>query len=109
MFLELVTGVVVHHAAADHASRSAQREPLHDWSGVAHCESTDDWHINTGNGYYGGLQESQSTWDSFGGREFAPRPDLATEAQQIVVAERIYAVQGDGAWPVCHVYLRSAA
>jgi len=71
------------------------------WDEVAECESGGDWHINTGNGYYGGLQFAQATWEAFGGTEFAPRADLATREQQIAVAERVLAGQGPGAWPTC--------
>jgi phage-related minor tail protein len=73
----------------------------HNWDAVAMCESGGNWSINTGNGYYGGLQFSQSTWDAFGGQEFAPRADLATKAEQIAVAERVLVGQGPGAWPTC--------
>ena len=76
-----------------------------DWSGVAQCESGGNWAINTGNGYYGGLQFSQSTWEAYGGTAYAPRADLATRAQQEAVAERTLASQGVGAWPVCGQYL----
>lgn len=70
---------------------------------ISRCESGGNWHINTGNGYYGGLQFAQSTWmdKQFRGYEFAPRADLATEDEQIMVAERVLSVQGWGAWPVC--------
>jgi len=71
------------------------------WDRVAACESSGNWHINTGNGYYGGLQFVQSTWVGYGGRAYAPRADLATKAQQIAVARRVLASQGPGAWPVC--------
>jgi nucleoid-associated protein YgaU len=74
------------------------------WDNVAHCESGGNWHINTGNGYYGGLQFAQHTWVSFGGVQFAPRADLGTKAQQITVAERVLHGQGWGAWPVCSHY-----
>ncbi|MEU2351308.1 transglycosylase family protein [Modestobacter sp. NPDC049651] len=73
----------------------------HDWSGVAQCESGGNWSINTGNGYYGGLQFSQSTWAGYGGTAYAARADLASPAQQIAVAEKVLAGQGIGAWPVC--------
>ncbi|HYH24110.1 MAG TPA: transglycosylase family protein [Blastococcus sp.] len=72
-----------------------------DWDAVATCESGGNWSINTGNGYYGGLQFSSSTWSGFGGAEFASRADLATREEQIAVAERVLAVQGPGAWPTC--------
>lgn len=71
------------------------------WDKVAQCESTGNWHINTGNGYYGGVQTSLSTWNAYGGQQFAARPDLATKEQQIIIANRILAGQGIGAWPVC--------
>jgi LysM repeat protein len=77
----------------------------HDWSGVAHCESSGNWSINTGNGYYGGLQFGSPTWLEHGGAEFAPRADLATPAQQITVAERVLLTQGAGAWPSCGRHL----
>lgn len=80
----------------------------HDWSGVADCESSGDWAINTGNGYYGGLQFSQDTWNAYGGTEFAPRADLATPYEQQVIAERTLNGQGRGAWPSCGKYLRDA-
>lgn len=72
-----------------------------DWDAVAQCESGGNWSINTGNGYYGGLQFSASTWAAFGGGEYAPRADLATREQQIAIAEKALAVQGKGAWPTC--------
>jgi murein DD-endopeptidase MepM/ murein hydrolase activator NlpD len=80
---------------------SVQAASLDVWEKVAACESSKNWKINTGNGYYGGLQFSQSTWEAFGGREFAPRADLAGKNQQIIVAERVLKGQGPGAWPTC--------
>ncbi|HEY5835106.1 transglycosylase family protein [Streptomyces sp.] len=71
------------------------------WDKVARCESSGKWNINTGNGYYGGLQFAASTWKSFGGAVFAPRADLASKNQQIAVAEKVLRSQGPGAWPVC--------
>ncbi|MFJ4779969.1 transglycosylase family protein [Streptomyces sp. NPDC088762] len=71
------------------------------WNKVAACESTNNWHINTGNGYYGGLQFSQSTWRAFGGTAYAARADLATKDQQIAVAEKVLKGQGPQAWPNC--------
>ncbi|MET9397668.1 transglycosylase family protein [Kitasatospora sp. NPDC002965] len=73
------------------------------WDKVAQCESTGNWSINTGNGFYGGLQFTSSTWTEFGGTSFAARADLATKDQQIAIAEKVLAVQGPGAWPVCSV------
>jgi hypothetical protein len=96
-------------AARPAPPRSPSRPPVsagvpssaHDWDAVALCESGGDWSINTGNGYYGGLQFSSSTWLSYGGGAYAPRADLATKAEQIAVAEKVLAAQGPGAWPTC--------
>ncbi|MFF0064527.1 transglycosylase family protein [Streptomyces sp. NPDC005279] len=71
------------------------------WSCIAECESGGDWHSNTGNGYYGGLQFWQPTWEAFGGLVYAPRADLATREEQIDVAEEVLRVQTWSAWPVC--------
>jgi nucleoid-associated protein YgaU len=92
-------------ATALASTNAASASPGHDWSGVAQCESSGNWHINTGNGFYGGLQFTQSTWDAFGGQAFASRADLASESAQITVAERVLDGQGVGAWPVCGAYL----
>ncbi|WP_406496982.1 transglycosylase family protein [Streptomyces sp. NBC_01604] len=81
----------------------AQAADVDTWNKVAACESTNDWNINTGNGYYGGLQFSQSTWEAYGGTRYAPRADLATKDQQIAVAEKVLDGQGPGAWPTCSV------
>lgn len=82
---------------------SADAADVDTWNKVAACESSNDWNINTGNGYYGGLQFAQSTWEAFGGTRYAPRADLATKDQQIAVAEKVLDGQGPGAWPVCSV------
>jgi nucleoid-associated protein YgaU len=71
------------------------------WDAIANCESSGNWAINTGNGFYGGLQFTQSTWDAYGGQSYAPRADLASRDAQIAVAEKVLAGQGIGAWPVC--------
>ncbi|KAA5834363.1 LysM peptidoglycan-binding domain-containing protein [Saccharopolyspora hirsuta] len=71
------------------------------WDAVAQCESGGNWSINTGNGYYGGLQFSASTWKAYGGTSYASNASQATKAQQIAVAERVLQAQGPGAWPVC--------
>jgi uncharacterized protein YabE (DUF348 family) len=68
------------------------------WDKVAKCESGGNWSINTGNGYYGGLQFKTSTWLGAGGGQFAPRADLASREQQITVANRIYATSGLSQW-----------
>jgi cell wall-associated NlpC family hydrolase len=71
------------------------------WDAVANCESSGDWSADTGNGFYGGLQFTASTWDGYGGQQYAARADEASRAQQIAVAERVLSEQGPGAWPVC--------
>ena len=71
------------------------------WDRVAQCESGGNWHINTGNGYYGGLQFHPATWRGFGGTKYASRADLASKSQQIAIAQKVLRVQGPGAWPVC--------
>jgi len=79
----------------------ASAAPERTWNRLAQCESGGRWHIDTGNGYYGGLQISKRTWNGFGGRKHARFPDRATKAEQIRVAERIRRAQGWGAWPAC--------
>ena len=86
----LLTGVEVGFASA---------APLSTWNALAACESGGNWHINTGNGYYGGLQFSHRTWKAFGGRTH--NAHQASKAHQIQVAERTLAAQGWGAWPSC--------
>ncbi|WP_327077475.1 transglycosylase family protein [Janibacter sp. Soil728] len=71
------------------------------WDSVAECESGGDWDINTGNGYYGGLQFSYDTWLAYGGDQYAPTADQATTAQQVEIAQKVLEGQGPGAWPVC--------
>ncbi|WP_133913599.1 LysM peptidoglycan-binding domain-containing protein [Streptomyces sp. NBC_00582] len=71
------------------------------WDRIAQCESGGNWHINTGNGYYGGLQFSASTWRAYGGSAYAATADGASREQQIAVATKVQKSQGWGAWPVC--------
>ena len=73
------------------------------WDEIAQCESTGNWHINTGNGYYGGLQFDIPTWLSNGGGQYAPRADLATKAQQIAVANTVYAHRGLTPWQCAYI------
>ncbi|MFF8848198.1 transglycosylase family protein [Streptomyces sp. NPDC015127] len=73
------------------------------WEKVAACESSNNWTINTGNGYYGGLQFAPTTWAEFGGHLYAPNAHQATKEQQIAIAEKVLASQGTGAWPHCSV------
>jgi len=85
------------------ATQQASAASISTWDLVAKCESGNSWHINTGNGYYGGLQFSAHTWVAYGGTKYASRADLATKDQQINIAEKVLAAQGPGAWPVCSV------
>jgi resuscitation-promoting factor RpfB len=71
------------------------------WDDLAQCESGGNWAINTGNGYYGGLQFSHATWHGYGGGEFAEYPHQATREEQIIVAERLRATRGYAPWPAC--------
>ncbi|MFD7583778.1 transglycosylase family protein [Kitasatospora sp. NPDC059817] len=71
------------------------------WDKVAACESGGNWSINTGNGYYGGLQFTKSTWLAYGGGQYAQYPNQATKEQQILIGEKVLAGQGEGAWPSC--------
>jgi len=68
------------------------------WDAIAQCESGGNWHISTGNGYYGGLQFTLSTWHANGG---SGNPANASREEQIRVAENVLSSQGIGAWPVC--------
>lgn len=89
-----LTSVVATAAPGDAVTAST-------WQRLAMCEAGGNWHINTGNGYYGGLQISGRTWAGYGGRHFASLPSRATKAEQITIGERIKKHQGWGAWPTC--------
>jgi len=89
---------------AGHAAAATDAE----WDRVAGCESGGNWAINTGNGFYGGVQFDQNTWVASGGLRYAPRADLATREEQIAIALVTQARQGWGAWPVCSVRARLA-
>ncbi|MBA2390331.1 MAG: transglycosylase family protein, partial [Geodermatophilaceae bacterium] len=75
------------------------------WDALAQCESGGNWSINTGNGYYGGLQFDKGTWDAYGGQQYADYPHQASKSQQIATAERLYADRGDSPWPSCGFHL----
>ncbi|GHF77710.1 LysM peptidoglycan-binding domain-containing protein [Streptomyces griseosporeus] len=100
-----VTGAAV--AAPLMAAGNASAATASEWDAVAQCESGGNWSINTGNGYYGGLQFSASTWAAYGGTAYASTADQASKAQQIEIAEKVLASQGKGAWPVCGTGLSS--
>ncbi|PPA59082.1 transglycosylase family protein [Micromonospora chalcea] len=97
-------GAVLAGAAVGAASLFGPAAPASagvNWDAVARCESGGNWKINTGNGYYGGLQFSRATWNGYGGQKYAARADLASRSEQIAVAEKVLRGQGIGAWPVC--------
>ncbi|MFF7769210.1 transglycosylase family protein [Streptomyces massasporeus] len=102
-----VAGAAV--AAPLMAAGNASAATASEWDAVAQCEAGGNWSINTGNGYYGGLQFSASTWAGYGGTKYAATADQATKAQQIEIGEKVLAGQGKGAWPVCGKGLSSAA
>ncbi len=77
---------------------AAQAHSGVNWDAVAQCESGGNWALATGNGYYGGLQFSMSTWRANGG---SGSPHQASRSEQIRVAENVLRTQGIGAWPVC--------
>ncbi|MFF1869423.1 transglycosylase family protein [Kitasatospora herbaricolor] len=102
--MALIGGAVVTLPVAGLVTaNSASAASVSTWDKVAQCESTGNWSINSGNGFYGGLQFTSSTWAAFGGTAFAPQANQATKAQQIAIAEKVLASQGPGAWPVCSV------
>jgi len=88
-------------AAIPLATASPVSAATSSWDRLAGCESGGNWAINTGNGYYGGLQFADGTWDGWGGERFASRADLASKAEQIVVAARLLDSSGWGSWPAC--------
>jgi hypothetical protein len=92
-----VVGLVASVGLAAPAEAASDRT----WNRLAQCESGGRWNINTGNGYYGGLQFSRSTWRAYGGGKYASRADRATRAEQVLIAERTLRGQGWGAWPAC--------
>lgn len=96
-----LAGTAAAAAASLLTPTSAHAETV--WDRVADCESSGNWSINTGNGYYGGLQFSYSTWLGFGGGQYASYAHLASKAEQIATAQEVLKVQGPGAWPVCSV------
>lgn len=89
-------------AASLAATPAANAAPLEAWEALAQCESGGNWSINTGNGYYGGLQFSLSSWAAAGG---TGNPAAASKAEQIRVAENLLQMQGWGAWPSCSARL----
>ncbi|MBM6621696.1 transglycosylase family protein [Micrococcaceae bacterium RIT802] len=97
-----VAALALAGAAAGLGAAPASAASTSTWDAIANCESSGNWSINTGNGYYGGLQFSQQTWNAFGGSGSAAN---ASKSQQIAVAEKVLAAQGWGAWPACSAKL----
>jgi resuscitation-promoting factor RpfA len=94
----VVAAACIPVAAGGLLTGTAAAAPGVNWDAVAQCESGGNWAINTGNGFYGGLQFTLSTWRANGG---VGNPANATREQQVAVAERVLRSQGIGAWPVC--------
>lgn len=95
-----VTGAMMGTAGIALAG-NASAAPDSDWDRLAKCEAGGNWGTNTGNGFQGGLQFTQSTWRAHGGGQYAPNAHQASREQQIAVAEKVLASQGWGAWPSC--------
>lgn len=91
------------------AAGTASAATASEWDKVASCESGGNWAINTGNGYYGGLQFSSSTWAAYGGKAYAAQANQASKSQQIAIAEKVLKGQGKGAWPHCGVGLSNSS
>ncbi|MGN6404046.1 transglycosylase family protein [Sinomonas sp.] len=98
--LAAISGAALGGAAL--AAPAANAASTSTWDAIAQCESGGNWAINTGNGYYGGLQFSLGTWQAYGGTGM---PNQASKDTQIAVAERVLASQGWGAWPACSAKL----
>jgi len=96
------------YGVAGPSSATDASAPQAVWDALAECESGGNWAINTGNGYYGGLQFSYGAWHMYGGGDFAEYPHLATREQQITVAERLRADRGYAPWPTCAAELELA-
>jgi resuscitation-promoting factor RpfB len=105
-------------AAAPQALQTAPQQPAYHpsaaapvapsgsvWDELAQCESGGNWAINTGNGFYGGLQFDYGTWLNNGGGAYAERADLATRDQQIAIASKVQAARGWAPWPACSAKL----
>nr|WP_232851752.1 transglycosylase family protein [Nocardia acididurans] len=98
----VATAAVGAFVSVPFALSTATASAANNWDAVAQCESSGNWAANTGNGFYGGLQFTQSTWNAYGGSGNAAN---ASREEQIRVAENVLAGQGPGAWPHCGAYL----
>jgi hypothetical protein len=97
LLVVLTTAALVTATLAAPANATSMRT----WSRLAKCESGGRWHIDSGNGYFGGLQISSGTWRAYGGKKYARQAHGATKREQVRVAKRIKKSQGWGAWPSC--------
>src|SRR4051812_28721285 len=98
--LGLTAAGVVGTAALLGPASAAQASSVN-WDAIARCESGGNWSINTGNGFYGGLQFTKGTWRAYGGSKYASTANRASRSEQIAIAEKVLRGQGIGAWPVC--------
>lgn len=96
-----ITAAGVAGTAALLGPASAAQASSVNWDAIAQCESGGNWSINTGNGFYGGLQFTKGTWKAYGGTKYASTANKASRSEQISIAEKVLRGQGIGAWPVC--------
>jgi LysM repeat protein len=96
-----ITAAGVAGTAALLGPASAAQASSVNWDAIAQCESGGNWSINTGNGFYGGLQFTKGTWKGYGGTKYASTANKASRSEQIAIAEKVLRGQGIGAWPVC--------
>jgi hypothetical protein len=99
MFVALATAILLVPTLV--IGSPARAATMKTWNRLAKCESGGRWHLNTHNGYYGGLQISGGTWRAYGGKQLASMPHKATKGEQVRIAKRIQRRQGWGAWPSC--------
>jgi hypothetical protein len=99
VFANDIAAATTHGSAPLSLTGATGMQQVPDWDAIAQKESGGNWAINTGNGYFGGLQFSQSSWEAAGGTKYAPRADLASREQQIATGEQLLSMQGPGAWP----------
>jgi resuscitation-promoting factor RpfB len=106
---EQLSETVTRQPVAEHVRVGTKVRPASglNWDALAQCEAGGNWAINTGNGYYGGLQFNQGTWLSNGGGQYAQFPHQATREQQIAIASRLYEARGARPWPHCGPRLHS--
>lgn len=98
----LAAAILLCGAPAAQAEQAAETRAGSIWDRLAHCEAGGNWSMNSGNGYYGGLQFDRGTWNSYGGDRFAAYPHRAPRDQQIAIASAVRDARGDyGAWPSC--------